>query len=104
MLKINIENLAFNCIIGILPIERKKKQKVIINVSFEYFYTKSNFIDYSKITKFIERTMIKKEFKLIEDAIIFIRKKLNSKYDIKNLKLKISKPNILPNCIVSVEE
>ncbi len=106
MLKINIEDLTFECIIGILPFEREKKQRVIINISFEYFYENdgSNFIDYSKIVSFVEKTMIKKEFSLIEDAILFIRKELKSIYNIKNLKVKISKPDILPNCVVSVEE
>ena len=35
-MKIDIENLEFKCIIGILDFERVKKQKVIINLSFEY--------------------------------------------------------------------
>jgi dihydroneopterin aldolase len=106
MLKVNIENLTFDCIIGILPFEREQKQKVIINISFEYFYSDdgSNFIDYSEVALFVENTMIEKEFRLIEDAILFIRRELKSKYDIENLKVKISKPDILPNCIVSVEE
>ena len=106
MLKINIEDLTFNCIIGILPFERDKEQKVVINISFEYFYKDdgSNFIDYSKVVVLTEKIMIEKQFKLIEDAILFIRKELKNKYKIENLKIKISKPDILPNCVVSVEE
>ena len=106
MLKINIEDLAFDCIIGILPHEREKAQKVIINISFEYFYKDdgSNFIDYSIVVSMVEQYMIENKFKLIEDAILYIRKKLKSEFDMKNLKIKISKPNILPNCVVSVEE
>ena len=106
MLKINIEELTFSCIIGILDFEREKEQKVIVNVSFEYFFVEdgSNFIDYSKIVYYIENSMKKERFKLIEDAILSLRKYLKSTYEIKNLKVKISKPDILPNCIVSVEE
>jgi dihydroneopterin aldolase len=106
LLKINIEDLTFKCIIGILPNERKKKQKVIIDISFEYFYKDDgvNFMDYSKVVNFVQKTMVNKKFRLIEDAILFIRKKLKKKYDIKNLRVKISKPNILSNCVVSVEE
>ena len=106
MLTIYIDDLTFKCIIGILPIEREKKQKVIVNISFSYFYNKdgSNFIDYSEVSALIEKIMKKQKFKLIEDAILFIRKKLKRKYDIKKLKVKISKPNILSNCVVSVEE
>lgn len=47
-MKIDIENLEFKCIIGILDFERVKKQKVIINLSFDYDFGKDNFIDYSK--------------------------------------------------------
>jgi len=105
LLKINIESLKFNCIIGILPFERKNKQKVICDISFKYFYNKkSSFIDYAKVVKLIKKTMKKKRFRLIEDAVINIRKKLKKDFKIKKLKIKISKPDILKNCVVSVEE
>ena len=48
--------------------------------------------------------MINEKFELIEDAILYIRKNLKSQYEIENLKVKISKPDIISNCIVSVEE
>lgn len=106
LLKISIEDLTFDCIIGILDFEREKEQKVVLNISFEYFFNEdgSNFIDYSRVVFYIEETMKKEQFKLIEDAILFIRKGLKSIYDIKNLKVKIAKPDIMANCIVSVEE
>jgi dihydroneopterin aldolase len=106
MLKVNINELTFDCIIGILPFEREQKQKVIIDISFEYYFNDdgSNFIDYSKVAYFAQSSMENEEFKLIEDAILFIRKGLKTTYDIKNLKVKITKPDIMPNCVVSVEE
>jgi len=106
MLKVNINELTFECIIGILPFEQEEKQKVIIDISFEYFFNDdgSNFIDYSHVANFAQSSMENEEFKLIEDAILFIRKGLKSTYEIKNLKVKITKPDIMPNCIVSVEE
>ena len=106
MLKVNIEDLTLDCIIGILDFERTKEQKVILNISFEYFYNEdgSNFIDYSVVVSMVEQSMIENKFKLIEDAILYIRKELKNKFDMKNLKVKISKPDIMPNCVVSVEE
>ncbi len=103
-MKISIDNLTFKTIIGILPFERTKKQKVIIDISFDYSYNKNkkDFIDYSEITTFVKKTMIKKKFELIEEAILYIQKKLTKKYPIKNLHIKITKPNILNNCIVGV--
>jgi len=101
-MKIKIQNVTFDCIIGILPFERKTKQKVIINVSFKYKFKDNEFINYADIANYIEETMKKEEFLLIEDALLFIKKHLKSQYSINKLKLSISKPNILDNCEVSV--
>lgn len=100
---IKITDLFFDCIIGILDFERVKEQKVIINISFDYEY-KSEFIDYSKITSLVQNEMIAKKFELIETAILYFHKIINSKYPIKNLKIEISKPNIINNCQVSVSK
>jgi len=103
-MKVYIEDLTFECIIGILDFERTSTQKVVINLSFEYnFSNKDEFIDYSKVSNDIENIMIEKKFELLEEAIICIQNHLNNSYKIKNLKIKISKPNIMSNCIVSLE-
>lgn len=102
-MKIQIENLEFNCIIGILDFERIKEQKVNINVSFKYKYIDENsFIDYSEVVSEIQSIMCEQKFELLEDAILYIKRHLKSNYKIKKLKIKISKPDILPNCIVSL--
>ncbi len=101
-MKIEIEQLTFKCIIGILDFERVKKQKVIINLSFDYDFSKDNFIDYSEVANLVKKSMKKNKFKLLEDAVKTIKKALEDSYTIKNLKLKISKPNILKDCIVSI--
>jgi dihydroneopterin aldolase len=101
-MKVKIENLTFNCIVGILPFEREQEQRVIINCSFKYTYKNSVFIDYSKVASDIELFMIEKKFELLEDALLELNKFLKSKYSIKKLKLTIQKPDILPKCKVSV--
>jgi len=101
-MKIEINNLEFKCIIGILNFERAKKQKVIINVSFEYDFINNVFIDYQEVANLIKKTMKQEKFELLEDAVKNIEKLLYETYEIKNLKIKISKPNILKNCIVSL--
>ncbi|MEA1915507.1 MAG: dihydroneopterin aldolase [Campylobacterota bacterium] len=98
-----INDLTFKAILGILDFERIKKQTVIVDIDFEYTYKKNQFIDYSKVAKMVETTMKKKKFKLIEDAIECLHKKLTKKFKIKNLAIKISKPTILKNCNVSVQ-
>lgn len=102
-MKIEISNLTFKCIIGILDFERIKKQKVIINLSFEYQFSKDSFINYAEVSDLVEKTMKKEKFLLLEDAILHLENLLNTSYDINNLKIKISKPNILKNCVVSLE-
>ena len=101
-MKIEISDLTFNCIIGILDFERIKKQKVIINISFEYEYSKDLFIDYSEISALIKKTMKKQKFLLLEDAILYFESLLQNSYKINKLNIKISKPNILKNCVVSL--
>jgi len=103
-MKISINNFTFYCIIGILDFEKKKEQKVVIDLCFKYKYKNpSSFVDYSKIVKDIENIMKEKRFELIEEAIIYLKKYLKDNYPIKKVKLKISKPNILNNCIVSIK-
>jgi len=101
-MKIHINDLTFKCIIGILDFERIKKQKVIINLSFEYEFLEGKFINYAEISSMIEKCMKKEKFLLLEDAILHLENLLNQTYPIKNLYLHISKPNILTNCIVSL--
>ncbi|XOB62651.1 dihydroneopterin aldolase [Campylobacterota bacterium DY0563] len=104
-MKIKITDLTFYCIIGILDFERKKEQKVCINLSFKYNYINNNsFIDYAEVSKDVETIMKEKKFELIEDAIIYLKKFIKKKYQLKKLKISISKPNILTNCIVSIKK
>ena len=102
-MKIEISDLTFKCIIGILDFERIKKQKIIINLSFEYEFSKDKFINYAEVSNLLEKTMKKQKFFLLEDAILHLENLLYKTYQIKNLKIKISKPTILKNCIVSLE-
>lgn len=102
-MKIEISNLTFKCIIGILENERIKKQKVVINLSFEYNFSNDDFINYATVAELVEKTMKKEKFLLLEDAILHLETLLNNSYNISNLKIKISKPNILKNCVVSLE-
>lgn len=101
---IHVEDLKFQCIIGILDFERLKPQDVIVNISIEYEYQKE-FLNYVKIVEIIKEMMIKSEFLLIEDALKSINLKLIKEFNaIKSIDLKITKPSILPDCKVSVSD
>lgn len=101
-MKIYIEDLTFNCIIGVLEHERTTPQKVIINFSCEYDFTNGVYLDYSTIASDIQNIMIKGEFHLLEDSIKAIIDGLKKEYNISDILIKITKPDILPNMKVSV--
>lgn len=103
-MKVYIQNLTFDTIIGILDFERTTPQKVIVNISFKYKFNKhsKDFVNYAEVASLIEKLMKEKQYLLIEDAILDIRKNLKDVFHIKDINLKITKPNILTNCTVSV--
>jgi len=101
-MKIYIEDLKFQTILGILDFERVTPQSVIINLEIEYEY-KDEFINYAEVSSLIKETMIKEKFLLIEDALDELSLKLKKEFTkINILNLKITKPSILPDCRVSV--
>jgi len=100
--KIYIEDLKFQCIIGILDFERTTAQDVIVNLELEYIFDNS-FLDYAKVVNFIKRSMINNKFLLIEDALNKLSRSLKKEFStIDSLNLKITKPSILSDCKVSV--
>ncbi|MCD6173695.1 MAG: dihydroneopterin aldolase [Sulfurimonas sp.] len=99
---IYIEDLKFQCIIGILDFERVTPQDVIINLIIDYHY-KDKFINYAQVRNLLKSLMIENKFLLIEDALNYLSKELKKEFLIINtLNLKITKPSILPDCKVSV--
>ncbi len=99
---IQIEDLNFQCIIGILDFERVTLQDIVINMSINYNYT-NQFINYVDVTDLVKTTIKKGKFLLIEDALSSLSKKLKKEFPLINtLDLKITKPSILPDCKVSV--
>ena len=102
-MRIEIEDLTFSCIIGLLDFERVEEQKVIVNISIDYNYTKDNFINYAYVANITKDTMRTKKFELLEDALISVKEAIIKEFNnIEKLYIKISKPDILDNCIVSL--
>lgn len=99
---IHIEDLKFKCIIGLLDFERHNPQEVIIDLTLEYHY-KDEFINYAEVASLIESHLKEKKYELLEVALNNLLNLLSTNFPlIKKLNLKISKPDILPNCRVSV--
>jgi len=101
-MKIYIEDLTFQCIIGILDFEREQEQDVIINVEIEYDFNGA-FINYADVAQLLRDSMKKEKFLLIEDALEALSINLKKNFShIETLYIKITKPSILPTCRVSV--
>jgi len=99
---IHIENLRFQCIIGILAFERSNPQDVILDIQIDYHF-KNEFINYADAKELCKSLMLTNKFKLIEDALPSLSQNLKEKFPaIETLHLKITKPSILPDCTVSV--
>ncbi|EQB35584.1 hypothetical protein M947_09895 [Sulfurimonas hongkongensis] len=101
---IHIEDLKFQCIIGILDFERVSPQDVIVNILIEYNH-ENGFINYAEIVDTVKIIMIKSEFLLIEDALEAINLNLTKEFlAINSIYLKITKPSILRDAKVSVSK
>ncbi len=103
MFEISIENLKLEAIMGILEVERIKKQQIVVNMKIRYKY-ENRFLDYKEIAEFVENKIISKKYFLIEDALLDISQSLKEKFpSIFSVEVKINKPNILSNCDVGVK-
>ena len=101
-MKIHIEELRFSCIIGILESERHNPQEVVLNIEIDYDYIDS-FINYADVAQLVESDLQEKKYELIETALEQLFILIPSKFPMtKRLFIKITKPEILPNCSVSV--
>ncbi|MBE0498272.1 MAG: dihydroneopterin aldolase [Campylobacterales bacterium] len=101
-MKIHIEELRFNCIIGLLETERHTPQEVIINLELDYDY-KNEFMNYAELCADVQSNMQEKKYELLETALDALFALIYARYPLaKRLFIKITKPDILDNCRVSV--
>ena len=102
---IHIEDLTFDVIIGLLDFERDRPQRVIINLQASYEYNDDQFIDYADMVLLIENELKEKRYELLENALLGLKEVLTTTYpDLQTLSLKISKPDILSQCTVSLSK
>lgn len=100
-MKIFINKLEFNAIMGILDFERDYEQKIQVDCEVEYI---GDFVDYSTIRELIKKNIIERKFRLIEDALEFLTKEIKESFSsVKNIKLSIYKPDIFNDCIVGAQ-
>ncbi len=99
---IHIEDLSFKCIIGLLDFERHNPQTLIIDLTLDYDY-QDEFINYAEVASLIEAHLQEKKYELLETALNELFNIISQSFPLtRRLQIKITKPNILPNCRVSV--
>ena len=102
---IHIEALTFDVIIGLLDFERDRPQRVIIDLEASYEYQDNVFIDYADMVILIKNELKVKRYELLENALLGLKELLCTTYpQIQTLVLKISKPDILSECNVSLSK
>ncbi len=104
-MKILIEDLTFETILGILPQERTAPQRVRIDCTIDYPYREGAFINYAEVSETIITTMNAERFELIETALEHLASTLKQHFPaIEILDLAIRKPDILEHCTVGVQQ
>jgi len=102
---IHIEDLTFDVIIGLLDFERDKPQRVIVNLQALYDYSDDAYIDYADIVFLVQETLKEKRYELLENALLGLKNIIHATYPrINTLSIKISKPDIISECNVSLSE
>lgn len=100
-----IQNLNIQCIVGILPHERKQKQQLLLDIEVDYDFEaaqKSEYIDdavdYTKIAASIEQLLLAKKYQLIETAAEEIADLLFYKWPrLEKCSIQIKKPRAIAN-------
>ena len=102
-MKVAIEGLEFEAIIGILEQERTTPQKVVVDVEFEYDYKEGRYLDYALARELIITHVQTERFGLVEDALLSLAQLLKEHFPfLRALRLTLSKPQILPDCTPKV--
>lgn len=100
MITVLVENLEFDCVIGLLDFERVNEQKIIVSAKFRA----KEFIDYAKICEFIKAEFKEKKFLKLEDSLAYFELKFKEKFrTLEFFYMKILKPQILIGGVVGAE-
>lgn len=100
--QITISNLLIIASVGINPDELINKQPILISVTLETNFDKSNdiarIVDYSKIIATVKCIVGSKHFNLLENLCSVIGRKCLDFNNVKSAKVEISKPNLCIEC------
>lgn len=100
--KITIKGALFLCNVGISERERRKKQKIFIDVELFLDAKKAgqtddlkHTVDYSEVYDSIRRTIKRKKYRLIESIAGNIAKNVLNSFNVNKVSVTIKKPGAL---------
>jgi len=100
---IHIEDLTFDAIIGVLDFERDRTQSVRLDITATYRYQVPNYLDYAQMVSVAKEHIIVHKYALLEEALHGLHAALVQAFPaIETLRITIAKPDILPDCVVSL--
>lgn len=103
---IRIEKLLITCIIGMLPEERINPQRLYVDMELYADFSDviksdnvEDTINYAEVADLVQETAINTKAKMVEYLAGVIIEKLKNQYSpkLKGVKIRLSKPDILPN-------
>ena len=99
-----LEDWILEVVIGILPFEREKKQKIKLEGEFCYFKNQGEtFLDYRELRKFFKEAFLN-EFGLLEEALEYFSKEIPKRFSqIQSYKITITKLEIFEDCKVAMQ-
>ena len=104
-MRIHIDTLEIDCIIGLLDFEREHTQRVCLDIQIDYQYKAGQFLDYSQMVEQVTSHLQSQRYELLEEALEGIKNLLFGLFvNIETLEVKLSKPDILPHCSVGLSE
>lgn len=99
-----IQDLNSEVIIGILPFEREKPQKIHLNIELEYAY-RGEYINYVEVVDLVLSELKERKYGLLEEALEDLTVKLKTSFpQILSSLICIKKLEILTNCIVGAKK
>ncbi|ANV98180.1 hypothetical protein BBW65_04910 [Helicobacter enhydrae] len=103
-MQIIIENLELEVIIGVLPFEREKPQKILLSAELFYSYA-GVYLDYRQVIECLTENLQTQKYEILEDALQDLARKLHRAFpQFYKMILLIQKPDIFANCSIGVRE
>jgi dihydroneopterin aldolase len=102
--KIFIEGLGVRCVIGTLPRERRKRQKVVLDMEFPAPVSRPakqddlrDAVNYKKIADHAVKFVSRSRFRLIETLAERLSRQLLKEFKLRRILLRVSKPGAIRN-------